>query len=297
MNPTLLLIIDRELSDLFGYSGDADFYDTSLYINDGDNLIPISIRTWSKYSRLTDNEIPEEFRKFLSVKEEIIADFDIQIGESLRKTVLSDNSKLTLNVILNSDGGHDFATREILSIFNFIKRNGGIINSFSFFLVANAASDILSSTDNRFCLKLTEFMCHASTSIPEMESIDEKNTAEENEISLQLNLEDYERRLNKFFENANPKSTKIIKKLVRGSLKMINCDLYLSGKSMESLGLVKKAYKDFKDFLNFVQQNIGKNTLKNERLKSFVKKMRKKSKIVFDDNTKKPKELAWWMCP
>jgi ATP-dependent protease ClpP protease subunit len=282
----LILILDRALPDPFGYSNNTDFHETSLYINSNSNLIPINIKDFSKYCLIVDPDLPEIAKKSLGSKNEIISQLEKKIGIPLTECLIKKDSKIVLNILINSPGGHNVSLKQILDIIKFIKNNKGQINSFSFINTASAASYIFSFADNRYCLKLSEFICHTSQTIPEMIGIDDDNTDEENEISSQITYQEYKEHLIKFFNNKNKASSAKIDDIISKALTRINCDLCLGGYNLETYGIIIKAYYDFVDYINFVFNTITIDYLQYERIYHFIEQMQIEYNKTLDDNLK-----------
>jgi len=293
---SVILIVDRELPDIFGISGDKDFYETSLYIIQEGDLIPLNLRLFAKYCSLHNKEI-SFFTQSNYKEKNLIAEIDNQIGKSLRDELVAKKLNLTLNVLIDSPGGHKNPLASMNQIISFIKDRGGIINSFSFNLVASAAADLFALTDTRYCLKLTEFLCHASSSNPEIENFFDDETEEEREISKDITLEEYKDKLDKLFKGHKQEFTDRINKIKRAALSKVECDLYLKGYNMEEFGLVAKAFENFDDFNELIKRSIGKNAISKRRIDTFLNEMEQQYNEMIISETDQNQHFPHLSCP
>jgi len=265
-------MLDREFPDPFGITGDIDFYDTILYLNNNDELIQMNLRLWLNSIKSINKNLPSDLRKKFGDKDKLIKEIDNEIGKDNRKKLLSKDSGLIINIFINSPGGHNYAMRNLVDFLSFIKSNSGTINSFCFIWVASAASTLFSQTDKRFCLENTLFLCHPPATMPELDSIFEDN--DEIEVSNEINQQEYEEHLNQFFDKHDANHKERIEKIINSSLDKIDCDLYLNGTCLEEFGVIDKAFKEFNDFEVKIEKIIGTDIFNNERITFFIKDMK-----------------------
>lgn len=290
----LLLIIDRKLPHVTDDKHNEFFNKNSLYLIEDNILIPINVRTFNNCISLERTNMPEV------IKQDILKRTNKKEREYIKNTILTINTQLNVNILINSPGGAVAPLHSILSILKYIREKGGEINSFSFIEVMSAASIIFSHSDKRYCLKLSEFMVHSGSinlSTKEFRKAAADRTDYEIELGKQMDIDDHKKYLTDFFAKHNSTSKKTIDILIAKAIEKPECDLYMSGYNLESWGIVDKAYHDFDKYLALIEKKIGKEVLKDKRIKLFLKKMDKNYFPVLLKNLFKMQKYPGFACP
>ena len=266
---SLLVVLDRRLPGTKEVAYGKKFDKTTLYLNTGRKLIPLSAIEISRCYYAFNRKLPPALRKDDFSMEKLRPLIEKRIGKKYAAVLLDKKTKFNLNILINSGGGGAFYKSILKRVIEFVKGRKGKVNSFTFLYAYSAAQILFSETEKRYCLKFSEFLCHRGYSPDDSYK---KSKYYDEDIERNSDFHYHKEMLTKFFERHKPSADEKIEKLMQDALQKPKHDLFLSGYLAERWGMADKAFHSYDDFAASVQKHIGRAAFEHDRVSRLIKK-------------------------